>query len=310
MKGPLCIEPRQHGSALRRAWGGRLRTYRPKLTGGEPRFHAIRKALVRGELVLNGFNRWRLLPATSPATGWTFVEAGRTEDAGNTEIGIVRREIDTLRIVTMDESTAEEVAMRLEEEDERSHLLVARRDWGQHPAPCPAFRRVVASARRRGMVVHVIAAFGTEVCVDDELFREARQRWRFDRETLYRPPPRSSSIERRFGEMLVAAGFDPIPQHPVARYFLDFSVVGHADGLPVRLDIEVDGRRWHEELPGRYRVEDERRDRILKLLGWRPVRFWTDEIEQDEAGSIERVRREAASAMPPASRNTIMEEEP
>ena len=284
--------------------------YRPKPTGGEPRLHAIRKALVRGELALNGFNRWRLLPVASPATGWTFVETGRTEEAARTEIGVVRRETDALRIVSMDESTAEEVAMRLEGEDERADLLVARRDWGRHPAPCPAFRRVVGSARRRGLVVHVIAAFGTEASVDDELYREARHRWRLDRETLYRPLPRSSSIERRFGEMLASAGFDPIPRHPVAHYFLDFSVVGQAGGLPVRLDIEVDGRRWHEELPGRYRVEDERRDRILKRLGWRPVRLRTDEIEQDEAGSIERIRREAASATPLASRNTTTEEKP
>ena len=310
MEDSTCVEPERHGSALRRAWGGRLRTYRPKPIGGEPRLDAIRKALVRGELALNGFNRWRLLPATTPATGWTFTETGQTEEVARTEVRIARRESDALRIVAMDESTAEEIALRLEREDERADLLVARRDWGRHPDPCPAFRCVLGAARKRGLVAHVIAALGTVASLDDELYGEARHRWRLDQDPLFRPLPRSSNIERRFGEMLASAGLDPIPQRPVAHYFLDFAVVGQAGGLPVRLDIEVDGRRWHEELPGHYRVEDERRDQILKRLGWRPVRLWTDEIARDEAGSIERIRREATSATPLVTRNTTTEEKP
>ena len=183
-----------------------------------------------------------------------------------------------------DETTAEETARWIEREEARPDLLVARRDWVRHRAPCPAFDRFLEAARERRLVVHVIAALDAPSRSEDELHRAGRQRRRLDHDPLLRPLPRSSNIERRFGEILVTEGLDPIPQQPVAHYFLDFAVVGHAGGLPVRLDIEVDGRRWHEELPGRYRPQDERRDEILKRLGWRPIRFWTDEIERDKAG--------------------------
>ena len=63
----------------------------------------------------------------------------------------------------------------------------------------------------------------------------------------------------------------------------------------MRLDVEVDGRYWHEELPNRLRSRDERRGQLLRLFGWRPVRFWTDEIEADVEGCVERVRRERVS---------------
>ena len=302
-------EPERHGSALRRAWGGRLRTYRPTSTG-ESRLDAIRKALVRGELSLNGFNRWRLLQAPRPATGWTFTETGQTEQVAETEIRIAKRESDVLRVIVVDETTVGEAALRLKQEGERPDLLVACRDWSRHPTPCPEFGRILDAARTRGLVTHVVAALHIDSPCDEDLYREARHRWRLDREPCLRPLPHSSKIERRFGELLNEAGLDPIPQHPVAHCFLDFAVVGQANGLPVRLDIEVDGRRWHEELPGRYRPQDERRDQILKRLGWRSVRFWTDEIERDEGGCIERIRREAASPAPVARRESATEERP
>lgn len=307
IRDPICLEPERHGRSLRRAWGGRLRMFRPK-PSAKTRLESIRKALVRGELVLNGFNRWCLLQTGSPAIGWTFTEAGRTEEAAQTEIRIARREAGELRSIVTDDTTAEETAAWIERGNERPDLIVAQRDWVQHPAPRPAFGYLLKVARERGLVVHVIAAFGAVSCAEDELYREARQRWRVDQDPLLRALPHRSNIERRFGEILAAVGFDPTPQQPVAQYFLDFAVVGHADGLPVRLDIEVDGRHWHEDIPGRYRIEDERRDRILKRFGWRPVRLWTDEIEQDEAGCVERIRREATSAIPLARGNNAMEE--
>ena len=303
MEDSTCAAPERHGRALRRAWGGRLRSFRPK-PGDETRLKAVRNALVRGELVLNGFNRWRLLPPNRPAIGWTFTEAGRTEEVAETEIRVARREAGTVRVLDMDETTTEEIGMRIEEEYERVDLLVARRDWSRYSSACPAFGCVIEAARRRGLTIHVIAAFGTVPHPEDDLYREARQRWRFEREPLHRPTPQSSNIERRFGEVLAATGLDPIPQQPVAHYFLDFALIGQMNRLPVRLDVEVDGRRWHEELPGHLRMEDERRDQVLKWLGWRPIRFWTDEIERDETGCIDRIHRESMSATPLASWKT------
>lgn len=306
---PVAGEPEPSGRSLRRRWGGRLRTYRPK-PGAETRLEAIRKALVRGELALNCFNRWRLLQARKPAIGWTFTEPGQTEEVAETEFRIARREVGQLCVAVADEATVEEMAIRIEIGGERPDLLIARRDWFQHRALCPPFDRLLRVANARRLVVHVIAALGAVSHPDDELQREARQRWRVDHDPLLRPLPPSSRIERQFGDLLAASGLDPVPQRPVAQYFLDFAVVGLYDGLPVRLDIEVDGRHWHEEMPGRYRPEDELRNQNLKRLGWRPIRFWTDEIEKDAAGCVERIRREIASPRPLASRGNTTEENP
>ena len=302
-----CLESDRHGRALRRAWGGRLRTYQPK-PSAETRLEAIRKALVRGELALNSLNRWRLLQSSKPAIGWTFTETGRTAQVVQIEIRMARREAGDLRIMVVDETTVEERAKRIERGEERPELLVARRDWVQHPAPDSAFARLLKAAGERGLVVHVIAALGAVSRVDDELHREARQRWRLDQDPLLRPLPSSSGVERRFGKVLATEGYNPISQQPVAQYFLDFAVFGQEGELPVRLDIEVDGRRWHEELPGRYRPEDQRRDEVLKRLGWRPIRLWTDEIKRDSAGCLERIRREAAAAEPLVRGNKATEE--
>ena len=307
MTQPIYLGPAQHSRYLRRPLGGRLRTYRPRQFG-QTHLETIRKALVRGELTLNGLNRWRLLQTNTPVIGWTFTEAGLTAQTAESEIQIVRREAGQLRIILADETTAEEMVTYIESAYERPDLLIARRDWVERPAPCPPFRRMLEAARNRGLTVHLIAALCAASSAEDDLHRVARQRWQFYHDPLFRPLPRRSKIERRFGETLTAAGLDPIPQHPVSHYFLDFAVIGNASGLPVRLDVEVDGRHWHEELPNRRRPEDERRDRVLKRLGWRPIRLWTDEIERDEMECIKHIAEEAASAVPLAGRDRTTEE--
>ena len=305
-QGPSRVEPTQPGQSLRRPLGGRLRAYRPRSTT-TTRLETIRKALVRGELSLNSLNRWRLVQPRNYAIGWTFIEAGRTAEVAEREIRMAQRESGRLHVIQADESSAQEIEERIVGGDERPELLVVRRNWVQHPAPHPACVRLLEAARERGLVIHLIAALGPKLITGDELHQQARERWQFTRDPLLRPLPRRSNIERRFGETLAAAGLDPIPQRAVAQYFLDFAVFGNACGLPVKLDIEVDGRYWHEELPGRHRLSDERRNQVLKRLGWRPIRFWTDEIEKHELECVERVRRESASATPIGDLSSTME---
>ncbi|MCY3820133.1 MAG: DUF559 domain-containing protein [Gammaproteobacteria bacterium] len=251
---------------------------------------------MRGELVINAFNRWRLLDNGTPSTHWTFADAGQTAAVAGTELALAKREAGDIVVASADELTAEETTNRIEAGLERPDLLLAQRDWGLRPEAFPWFSRMLPTATRRGAVVHVVAAFGSQAGVDD-LYFEARRRWRRQREPLGDLAPRTSNIERRFGERLRAEGFDPKPQMPLANYFLDFAVVA-GGRLPVRLDVEVDGRHWHEELPGRHGPRDERRNRIVKCLGWRPVRLWADDIESDESGCVARIRREAASPKP------------
>ena len=297
----------RHGDSLRSALGGRLRTYRPK-PNARSRLENIRWALLRGELVLNGFSRWRLQLASTPTVAWTFAEPGGTAEVSQVEIQIAEREAGQLSIGLADESTAQEMATQIESRLKRPDLLVAERDWSRLPGTCPDFRRMLEAARRQNVVTHVVAALGTSTCSDDEFECIARQRRDFERNPLLRPSAPRSGIERRFGDVLADAGLHPVPQQPVAQFLLDYAVFSSASGEPVRLDIEVDGKHWHEELPGQRKPEDERRDLILKRLGWRPVRLWTYDIERDEAGCIARIRREAASAAPQAVVNVATKE--
>jgi len=294
---PRIFEPARPSRQLRSALGGRLRSFRTP-PGAETRLEAIRKALVRGELILNEFSRWRLLEARTPAFGWTLAKAGCTAAVAEVEVQIARRESGQIPVIVADESTVEDAFLRIENDSVRAELLLAQRDQFKHPKPNPRFSVMLNAAKARGLVIHVIAAIGSQSETEDELLLEARRRGVLDRDPLLGPPTRQSNIENRFGKALVAAGLEPIPQKPVGPFFLDFAVIGTAGGLPVRLDIEVDGRRWHEDMPGHRRIEDKNRDKILRRLGWRPIRFWADEIEQNEKRCIERISTEAESSTP------------
>ena len=286
-------------ASLRRALGGRLRAYRTSESQA-PRLHRIRKAILRGELAVNGLNRWRLLGDQRAGVHWTFTDGGRTGAAVTTEAVIARREAGNISVAIADETNAQDMAHRIAGGLERPQLLLAKRDWSRVRATCPSFQELIQVAKQRGIAVHVIAAFGDDADIRDDLYEEARHVWRLQREPLLGPTPRTSTIERRFGDRLTVAGLDPVAQFPVAHYYLDFAVIGGNDGLPIRLDVEVDGRFWHEELPNRSGWRDQQRDRLLSLFGWRPVRFWTDEIETDVEGCVERVRRERVGGDEPA----------
>ena len=284
-------------ASLRRPPGGRLRAYRPK-GRGLSRLDSIRKALLRGELTVNALNRWRLSDSQTPGIHWTFTDPGRTRAVAETEAAVARREAGDIALAVADETTAQAVANDIGSDRHRTELLVAERDWSRMGGTCKSFAQLMRVAKQRGMAVHVIAALDPEGVGRDETYREARRIWRLQREPLAGPAPQTSATERRFGECLRDAGLSPIAQFPVARYYLDFAVIGRSsgsDGLPIRLDVEVDGRHWHEELPGRRGSREERRDRLLRLFGWRPVRFWTDEIEADEGLCVSRVLQEVVN---------------
>lgn len=271
-----------------------MRAYRPSKSQAS-RLDRIRKAILRGELAVNALNRWRLLGDQTSGVHWTFTDEGRTGAAVTTEVAIARREAGNISVAITDETNAQEMANRIVDGLERAKLLFAKRDWSRVRSACPSFVELIQVAKQRGMAVHVIAAFGEDAGIRDDLYEEARRVWRLQREPLLGPTPRTSNIERSFGDRLNLAGLDPIAQFPVAHYYLDFAVIGGNGGLPVRLDVEVDGRYWHEELPNRSGPRDEQRDRLLRLFGWRPVRFWTDEIETDVETCVERVRWERVS---------------
>lgn len=87
-------------------------------------------------------------------------------------------------------------------------------------------------------------------------------------------PERVSDWERYFYRALYTAGIRPIPQYTVEQYDLDFAlIVGDR-----KLNIEVDGERYHRSWTGELCLRDQLRNQRLIELGWEVKRFWVYEI--------------------------------
>lgn len=94
--------------------------------------------------------------------------------------------------------------------------------------------------------------------------------------------------ERRLHEALTARGLDPKPQYPVGRRRLDFALFHNS----VKLDLEVDGRKWHTGAGGARKTADRLRDHELIGLGWQVRRFWVDDLARDMEGCLDIVERD------------------
>lgn len=87
-----------------------------------------------------------------------------------------------------------------------------------------------------------------------------------------------SEWERVVFHALRERGLDPKPQYEIAGRRLDFALFGENE---VKLDLEVDGRRWHQDIDGNRKLDDHWRDHQMKSLGWKVRRFWVDELKQN-----------------------------
>ena len=109
------------------------------------------------------------------------------------------------------------------------------------------------------------------------------------------PPVRSgegdfdSEWERIVYSELKRRGLDPTPQFEIAGRRLDFALFGEGD---IKLDLEVDGRMFHQDTDGNRKLDDHWRDHQMRSLGWRVRRFWVDELKQDLEGCINVVERD------------------
>ena len=98
-----------------------------------------------------------------------------------------------------------------------------------------------------------------------------------------------SEWERQVYYALRTKGLDPIPQYEIAGRRLDFALFGQNN---IKLDLEVDGRRWHTDIDGNRKVTDIWRDHQLKSMGWKVIRFWVDELDKDMEKCIGLVEQE------------------
>ena len=99
-------------------------------------------------------------------------------------------------------------------------------------------------------------------------------------------PEQVSDWERWFYGKLFAAGLRPIPQYAEEKYRLDFALF---DG-DRKLDIEVDGERYHRDWNGELCRRDRIRNQRLMELDWDVIRFWVYEIRDDTEECILRIQ--------------------
>lgn len=103
-----------------------------------------------------------------------------------------------------------------------------------------------------------------------------------------KPKQFDSSWERRLYTAMKSRGLDPHPQHPLGTRFLDFALYKG----DTKLDIEVDGVRWHTDVSGNRKTADRLRDREVMARGWKVLRFWVHQLADDMEGCLDHIERE------------------
>lgn len=100
-------------------------------------------------------------------------------------------------------------------------------------------------------------------------------------------PERVSEWERVLYRAMFRAGLRAIPQYTVEQFDLDFAVViGNC-----RLNIEVDGERYHKSWTGELCMRDQLRNQRLIELGWDVKRFWVYEIRDRLPECVKQVQQ-------------------
>lgn len=116
-------------------------------------------------------------------------------------------------------------------------------------------------------------------------------------------PEQVSDWERLFYRELYRNGLRPIPQFSVEQYDLDFALfVGDR-----RLNIEVDGERYHRSWTGELCLRDQLRNQRLIELGWEVRRFWVYEIRDRMEECVAWIRDWADAAEEPETRRSQAE---
>lgn len=105
-------------------------------------------------------------------------------------------------------------------------------------------------------------------------------------------PDLVSDCERAFYGELWKAGQRPIPQYAEESFLLDFALF--AGGK--KLNIEVDGERYHRDWNGELLRCDQVRNERLIELGWDVMRFWVYQLRDEMPACVERVAKWSAKA--------------
>jgi very-short-patch-repair endonuclease len=96
-----------------------------------------------------------------------------------------------------------------------------------------------------------------------------------------------SDWERDFYRHLWNAGLRPIPQFAEEKFLLDFALFAKDR----KLNIEVDGERYHRDWNGELLRRDQLRNMRLIELGWDVMRFWVYQLRDDMPSCVQRVKK-------------------
>lgn len=95
-----------------------------------------------------------------------------------------------------------------------------------------------------------------------------------------------SDWEKLFYEALYSSNIKTIPQYKIDQYSLDLAlIVGNK-----KLDIEIDGKKFHQNWDGELLIRDKIRNKCLIELGWDVQRFWVYELQNDMHGCVSKIQ--------------------
>jgi very-short-patch-repair endonuclease len=152
------------------------------------------------------------------------------------------------------------------------------------------FRRLNVAISRARAVAHI---FG-----DLNYARSAKVRSLAALASAATEPPKrvgdgvfDSEWERKVYFALKARGLAPEPQYEISGRRLDFALFGKSG---VKLDLEVDGRLFHETADGQRKQSDLWRDHQLRSFGWKVRRFWVDELAKNMEACLDIIEQDLA----------------
>jgi len=151
------------------------------------------------------------------------------------------------------------------------------------------FRRLNVAISRAKAIAHI---FGDLNYANSNAVRSLGKLAEFATRKLKRPIGEDvfdSDWERQLFYALKKRGLDPIPQYEIAGRRLDFALFGMGD---IKIDVEVDGRRWHTDIDGNRKISDIWRNRQLESLGWKVIRFWVDELDKDMERCVDHIEQQ------------------
>ena len=238
-----------------------------------------------GKVFLSRIRGWTLADARKIWQRWHWTACPSAEIPNR-----IAAEITLAKIRLSEAPRVEALTGRLTE-SERATLIGKNGElvyWDTTTVlPDAAERELLTAFRHAGTLVHFVGPCTTP----EGLAGLARWAERaIAREAERGRGATASNSERYLEAALADAHIEVENQRPVGGSWLDFAY--EEPGPPiVRLDIEVDGRLYHQGPDGRLRQEDIDRDRRMRLLGWEPLRFWSDQVDQDARACAARVQR-------------------